>query len=92
MTTNARNRTAGAVSNGEASFLTTAQLSALTGVKQGTLRYWRHCDEGPPSFVLGGRVLYRLSEAMAWIQQQELATRRGGRPIGSQGVGTGGSA
>lgn len=84
--TTTRNRT----SNGEAPFITTAQLSALTGIKQATLRYWRHCDEGPPSFSLGGRVLYRRSEVMAWIEQQELATRRGGRPIGSQGVGTGG--
>lgn len=88
--TTTRNSTPGIVTNGERPFMTTREVSALTSVTESTLRYWRHCDEGPPSFTLGGRVLYRRSEVIGWIQQQELATRRGGRPIGSQGMGTGG--
>lgn len=83
--TTTRNSTPGTVTNGERPFMTTREVSALLGIPASTLRFWRHCDEGPPSFSLGGRVLYRRSEVMAWIEQQELATRRGGRPIGSQG-------
>lgn len=46
----------------------------------GTMRYWRHNDEGPASFTLGpgGRVVYRRSEIERWLAEQEQATRRGG--------------
>ncbi|ORW27572.1 transcriptional regulator [Mycobacterium paraense] len=64
--------------------MSTNEVSALTGIKQSTLRYWRHCDEGPPSFAMGGRVMYRRTAVMAWIEQQEQATRRDGHPIASQ--------
>lgn len=59
-------------------FMTTEQVSELTGVHQGTLRYWRHADKGPASFRLGSRVIYRRTAVMAWIAVQESATRRGG--------------
>lgn len=54
------------------------QVSAMTGVPIGTLRYWRHSDIGPASFTLGRRVVYRHDEVLRWISQQESATRRGG--------------
>ena len=54
------------------------QVSEMTGVPVGTLRYWRHSDIGPASFTLGRRVVYRRDEVLHWISQRESATRRGG--------------
>ena len=54
------------------------QVSQMTGVPVGTLRYWRHFDIGPASFTLGRRVVYRRDEVLRWISQQESETRRGG--------------
>jgi predicted DNA-binding transcriptional regulator AlpA len=61
-------------------FMSTREVSALTGLSESTLRYWRHCGgtEGPPSFVLGGkRVMYRRTAVMAWIAAQEEASKVG---------------
>ncbi|MEN4476856.1 helix-turn-helix domain-containing protein [Mycolicibacterium cosmeticum] len=58
--------------------LDTGQVSGLTGVPVGTLRYWRCTNQGPASFTLGRRVVYRRSEVESWIAEQEQATRRGG--------------
>ena len=64
--------------------LDTKEVSAITGLPVGTLRYWRHADIGPASFTLGGapgrrgRVVYRREEVERWIAEQEKATRRGG--------------
>ena len=55
-----------------------SQVSKLTGVPVGTLRYWRHANVGPASFTLGRRVVYRRVEVERWIAEQEAATRRGG--------------
>lgn len=44
----------------------------------GTLRYQRSAGGGPPSFTVGKKVLYRLSDVDAWLDQQEAASRRGG--------------
>lgn len=46
----------------------------------GTMRFWRHNDQGPASFTLGprGRVVYRRSEIERWLAEQEDVTRRGG--------------
>jgi predicted DNA-binding transcriptional regulator AlpA len=58
--------------------LTTAQVSALTGLSPATLRYWRHADEGPASFRLGKKVFYRRATIERWVEAQEKATTRGG--------------
>lgn len=58
--------------------LGTRAVSAMTAVSEATLRYWRHADQGPPSFRLGRRVVYRKAEVERWISEQEKATRRGG--------------
>lgn len=58
--------------------MTTAAVSAETGIPEATLRYWRHRDEGPESFKLGRRVVYKRSAVNAWIAAQQLATTRGG--------------
>lgn len=61
-------------------FLTTAEVSALTGIPAGTWRYWRSTGQGPASFNMGAkRVVYRRSEIDRWIAEQEATTSRGGR-------------
>ena len=40
-----------------------------------TLRYWRHVGEGPPSFKLGRRVMYRAEDVAKWIEEQATADR-----------------
>lgn len=57
--------------------LNTKQVSEWTGVPVGTLRYWRHANDGPPSFSLGRRVVYRREQVERWIAVQEQATSRG---------------
>lgn len=59
-------------------FLTTAQVSELTGIPEPTLRYYRHANQGPASFRLGRRIVYRREEVLRWIKAQEAATGRGG--------------
>ena len=59
-------------------YLDAKQLSEMTGVPVGTLRYWRHADIGPANFTLGRRVVYRRDDVLRWIAQREKATRRGG--------------
>lgn len=61
-------------------FMSTDQVSQETGINAGTLRYWRSTNQGPASFTLGKRVVYRRSEVERWIAAQEQATRRGGNP------------
>lgn len=56
----------------------TDEVSAMTKIPKGTLRYFRSTNQGPASFALGRRVVYRRSEVERWISEQEQATRRGG--------------
>jgi predicted DNA-binding transcriptional regulator AlpA len=35
-----------------------------------TLRYWRHIGDGPKSFKLGGRVVYKVEDVERWIEEQ----------------------
>lgn len=59
--------------------LNTKQLCARRPfLNEGTLRYQRSAGGGPPSFMVGGKVLYRLSEVDAWLEEQEASSRRGG--------------
>jgi predicted DNA-binding transcriptional regulator AlpA len=64
----------------EPELMTTKGVESEFGIPVGTLRYLRSCDLGPASFRLAGRVRYRRSEVLAWIAEQEQATRRGGVP------------
>jgi len=61
-------------------YMSTQQVADEYGFNAGTLRYWRHANQGPASFTLGprGRVVYRRSEVERWIAEQEQASRRGG--------------
>ncbi|TDZ87357.1 Helix-turn-helix domain protein [Mycobacteroides salmoniphilum] len=61
-----------------ADIIDTAAVSDMTGLPKGTLRYYRATNQGPASFSLGRRVVYRRSEVERWIAEQEAATTRGG--------------
>ncbi|MBE7194939.1 MAG: helix-turn-helix domain-containing protein [Gordonia polyisoprenivorans] len=59
--------------------MTTRQVCAnWPFLNQNTLRYLRHKGDGPASFVVNGRVLYRRAEVERWLHAQEEATTRGG--------------
>jgi predicted DNA-binding transcriptional regulator AlpA len=48
--------------------LTITEVSEMTGTPVPTLRWWRAINSGgPKSGLLGGRVVYRLSDVQAWI-------------------------
>ncbi len=49
------------------------QCEALTGIPAATFRWWAHSGkgEGPKSFKLGRRRVWRKSVVLAWIAEQE---------------------
>lgn len=54
------------------------QCAENTGVPEGTWRYWAHIGQGPKSFKLGRRRVWRKSVVLAWVAEQESATASGG--------------
>ena len=57
--------------------LTLAETNEKTRVPVATLRYWRHLgNQGPRSFRLGGRVVYKESDVDAWIDEQYTASEQ----------------
>jgi prophage regulatory protein len=54
--------------------LTTEDLERLTGTKPSTWRYWAMTNQGPASFKIGRRRVWRRSVVMAWLAEQERAT------------------
>ena len=61
--------------------LTTRQVSERFGLPMSTLRWARHANnpDFPPSFALSKRrIVYRLSDCLAWVAEREAATRKGG--------------
>jgi prophage regulatory protein len=54
-------------------YLDSDDLEKLTGTKASTWRYWAMIGEGPASFKLGRRRVWKRSEVMAWLAEQEKA-------------------
>jgi predicted DNA-binding transcriptional regulator AlpA len=50
------------------------EVSEITRTPVSTLRYWRHRGEGPKSFKLGRRVVYREDVVTSWIEERAEAT------------------
>lgn len=50
---------------------TTAETAAFLRRPPGTLGQWRHRGQGPKSFRLVGQVVYRRSEVLRWVAEQE---------------------
>jgi predicted DNA-binding transcriptional regulator AlpA len=58
-----------------------AELSALIGVPINTLKDYRAKGKGPRSAVIGGKVKYRQSDVLTWLDEQFGKTAKGnGRP------------
>jgi prophage regulatory protein len=54
-------------------FLGALDLEKLTGTKASTWRYWASIGEGPASFRLGLRRVWKKSVALGWLAEQEVA-------------------
>ena len=52
-------------------FLTMRDTSALTKFAVQTLKNMRSRGDGPPSFLVSGRVRYRRSAVEQWMAEQE---------------------
>nr|WP_157681543.1 helix-turn-helix domain-containing protein [Mycobacterium sp. JS623] len=50
-------------------------LEALTGTKASTWRYWANIGEGPASFKLGRRRVWKMSVVREWLAEQEKRAR-----------------
>lgn len=56
--------------------MTTAEVAEYIRTPEATLRFWRHRNEGPRAFRLGGkRVMYRRQDVDAWLMEQINAER-----------------
>ncbi|MEH0401955.1 helix-turn-helix transcriptional regulator [[Kitasatospora] papulosa] len=60
----------------EMAFLTLHKAAAYLGISPNTLYVWRHRRQGPPSFPMGRRVMYRISALDEWVDRQERADSR----------------
>ncbi len=55
----------------ESEFLSSTDLEKLTGTRASTWRYWASIGQGPASFRLGRRRVWRKDLAIAWLAEQE---------------------
>ncbi|NUK01221.1 helix-turn-helix domain-containing protein [Streptomyces lunaelactis] len=60
----------------EAAFLNLPKAAEYLGISPNTLYVWRHRRQGPPSFRMGQRVMYRISALNEWVAEQEKADSR----------------
>lgn len=60
----------------ETAFLNLTKAAEHLGISPNTLYVWRHRRQGPPSFRMGGRVMYRISALNEWVITQEQADSR----------------
>lgn len=49
------------------SLMNNEEAAEYLRVPLGTLRYWRHRNEGPPSVRIGRRVFYREQDLIHWV-------------------------
>ncbi|RVU20475.1 DNA-binding protein [Streptomyces antnestii] len=62
-------------------FLTLPRAAEYLGISPNTLYVWRHRRQGPPSFRMGRRVMYRISALDEWVCDQERADSRSNRTL-----------
>ncbi|GAA1891001.1 helix-turn-helix transcriptional regulator [Streptantibioticus ferralitis] len=60
----------------QTAFLNLPKAAEYLGISPNTLYVWRHRRQGPPSFCMGRRVMYRISALNEWVRQQEQADSR----------------
>nr|WP_111509545.1 DNA-binding protein [Mycobacterium kyogaense] len=54
-------------------YLSCHDLEALTGTKASTWRYWAMIGQGPASFKIGRRRVWKRGVVKAWLAAQEEA-------------------
>lgn len=60
----------------ETAFLNLPKAAEYLGLSTNTLYVWRHRRQGPPSFRMGRRVMYRISALDQWVHDQEMSDSR----------------
>jgi prophage regulatory protein len=55
-------------------YVNSNELEGLTGTPASTWRYWAMIGEGPASFKLGRRRVWKRSAVLAWLESQEKAS------------------
>jgi excisionase family DNA binding protein len=58
-------------------FLTIDEAAQLLRVSRRTLDNYRHRKQGPPYRRHGGRIVYRLSDLLAWSEQRRTRHQKG---------------
>jgi prophage regulatory protein len=58
----------------DSEYLDSDDLEKLTGTKASTWRYWAMIGQGPASFKLGRRRVWKRSTVHEWLEAQEAAT------------------
>lgn len=53
-------------------YLSTADVAALVGRRPSTVARWRQSGSGPSGSLLKGRVWYRQSDVLSWIDSQKV--------------------
>ena len=56
-------------------YLGSTSLEQLTGTKASTWRYWASIGQGPASFKLGRRRVWKRSDVEAWIATLQEASK-----------------
>ncbi|MBW1595890.1 AlpA family transcriptional regulator [Streptomyces sp. JJ38] len=65
----------------ETAFLNLPRAAEYLGISPNTLYVWRHRRQGPPSFRMGRRVMYRITALDEWVCDQERADSRSNRAL-----------
>jgi prophage regulatory protein len=60
--------------------LDSKQLEMLTGTRASTWRYWASIGQGPDSFKLGRRRVWKRSTVDAWLDEQSAAATGAAHP------------
>jgi prophage regulatory protein len=68
--------TSAATAEAEPAYMTSAELEALTGIPSSTWRFWAMKDEGPVSFTIGRRRVWRRAAVMEWLAEREAEAAR----------------
>lgn len=55
--------------------LTLVETSERLRVPAATLRWWRHTSQGPSSFRVGRRVMYKRDVVEHWLEEQAQSDR-----------------
>ena len=55
-------------------YVDATDLEDMTGTPKATWRYWASIGQGPRSFKLGRRRVWRKADVLAWIADQEKAS------------------